>query len=445
METHISKPYNITFHCLYPLEIDHNWLLQFYFQRIEDSGKWQNLQNTEHIPAPLQAEYSQLNYLNYNCLYYPLPGDDFNGHLQEYMCDGSFCYLPGFIINLNQSGYALLFDKTLRIFYIHFCLTLSSNDPFSPGQTSYFNSLYSHIRNMLVDDDMYEKPSSTWADKIKQHCINLVKNEIKSLFNGAPEVHIERSFGYLISFFPEFQDFASSDFPEDFIQQSHCLDRIDQQSEQMKELSVYSENTKVFLGWQSSTFWGVDRDTTSRIFPVFINIQNLYYTLTQTVQYHIHRLYDQIFYQDRIELNTQILRSERMSLLIHKLRHIQRIFLSNLKPDQQQIYTALWKYWEMEENLFTFEKDLERCRLSLDQKMDIIQTSSDNRQNNLLFVIAIVQLLALLGVANDYFDLNDRIGAISTIALLSLSFITVLILFIGYLDRIRNNLRKKRD
>ena len=167
--------------------------------------------------------------------------------------------------------------------------------------------------------------------------------------------------------------------------------------------------------------------------------------MTQTVQFHIHRLYDQIFYQDRIDLNTQILRSERLSLLIHKLRHTRRIFLSNLKPDQQQIYSNLWQYWDMEENLSTFEKDLDRCRLSLEQKMDILQSHADSRQNNLLFVIAIVQLLALLGVANDYFDLNDRIGDISTIALLSLSFITLVILIVGYLDRIKGKFSKEKS
>ena len=109
MEAHISKAYNIMFHCLYPLEIDHDWMLQFYFHRIEHPGLWQDLKGSVLMHDSLKESYSQLNYLGYDCFCYPLVGIEYNSLLQDHMRDGSFRYLPGFIINETASGYGLFF------------------------------------------------------------------------------------------------------------------------------------------------------------------------------------------------------------------------------------------------------------------------------------------------------------------------------------------------
>mgnify|MGYP004384789623 CR=1 FL=1 len=96
----------------------------------------------------------------------------------------------------------------------------------------------------------------------------------------------------------------------------------------------------------------------------------------------------------------------------------------------------------MQEMIDACEHSLNSSKRSLEMNINIIHEKMGERQNNLLFVLAIIQIVAMLGIINDYIALNDRYAILSAIILLVLILITILVFFFSYYERILSSVKR---
>jgi hypothetical protein len=255
------------------------------------------------------------------------------------------------------------------------------------------------------------------------------------------KIEIPDSMGYIISEFPKASEILPTEIRSKIIETFHNGDRLAEQKFKIKKLPISSHGGEVFLGWQSSTIWGVPADDCNQLLPVFMAIQIVYSMYSTTFMGQTEELFEEIFYYNEERFRHLQSRTDRMLILMDKTIHDKNVFSSKLRPIQLSAFQLLWNYWAMQEMIDACEHSLNSSKRSLEMNINIIHEKMGERQNNLLFVLAIIQIVAMLGIINDYIALNDRYSILSAIILGILILITVLIFFFSYYERILSKIK----
>lgn len=410
--------------CLYPILFRNNSYVQYRFKRYTPGSRFEKL-TTQSCP-PRYAHTLHAGSLLYMCA---LRSDE---ALLERAWEGlglSGRFVP------SGCGCTLLYDARCGIFLMDISLSLELEPWTEDADPAPILKLRERLRALLVADPRTVSAPCAWAMSIQEQSLEIVRAELKGAID--PEmIEVPPSMGYIVSAFPEAADVLPAEIREKVVAHFHSGDLLATQQPLMEKLPITKPGREVFLGWQSSTLWGVPAERCQELLPVFLTIQLVYtlysvYFLAQTED-----LFEEIFYYDEERFRDLQTRTDRMLILVDKTIHDKDVFESKLRPIQQSVFAGLWKYWGMKKMLDACEHSLHSSKRSLEMNINIIQEKIGERQNNLLFVLAIIQIVAMMGIVNDYLALNDRFNALSFFILGGLLVATLVVFIFSYYERI---------
>ncbi|HHX59845.1 MAG TPA: hypothetical protein GX707_03760 [Epulopiscium sp.] len=135
------------------------------------------------------------------------------------------------------------------------------------------------------------------------------------------------------------------------------------------------------------------------------------------IQFHVQYMfiYLSVLYKLMETLNGEILTSnsgkiitEQNNLIDDIINKTQTICIFNenfkmaIESDNENIYCKIEKYWNLEKSLEGTERYVDNFKNYLDRLYLKMNAKNDNKQNNILFFISMLQLVALMSVWNDY-------------------------------------------
>ena len=228
----------------------------------------------------------------------------------------------------------------------------------------------------------------------------------------------------------------NSAYKKRFIQENHTIDQIDDMNSKFANLSYvklhsdknnisldlldeenldapnlnkyYKSDIIFFLGWRFSTIYGIKNFEYDKFLSIFLNIQNIYIQINGIYKLYLSKLYDDVrFETDYNSLNKKMKLYDKLVVSIENLIFEKYKFVSKLKPYQVEIFELLEKYWGLDKDYDTLKQTMEICQTSLNRKMNIERNQIQEKQSNILFFLAVLQIFSLISVSVDFFNLPE--------------------------------------
>lgn len=324
-----------------------------------------------------------------------------------------------FEINEAKSSYAIFYDKDYKVFFIIYKLSFDLNKNFKNDDLI---GLYKDIRNELVFDSANNNNIiSDWATQIRE----IALKNINKLFNNDACSIIQNS-GYIFSSYPTYEHNTSieiKDYKDTFLNINHHIDLVNEKKELFETFSfLKSKNENIFmyqnspyiffLGWRFATIYGIKNNEDLNLIPIFLNLQNIYFQIDNFYKPYLSKLYEEIRYDnDYNTLNEKIEIFDKLEVAFQNLIFEKDKFVSELKPFQFEIFHNMEDYWGMNKDYENIEKTLKICQSSLDRKVNIERNQIQEKQSNILFILAIIQIFSIVSISVDFFSLvklNDE-------------------------------------
>lgn len=236
------------------------------------------------------------------------------------------------------------------------------------------------------------------------------------MFENDNSCEIIENSGYIFSSYPHFQltNEKREEYLDKFLITNHHIDLIDEKKEIFESFSflknnINSNNSQIFfLGWRFATIYGIRNNNDLKLIPIFLNLQNIYFQIDNFYKPYLSRLYEEIRYNnDYNTLTDKVEIFDKLEVAFQNLIFEKDKFISELKPFQFEIFTEMEDYWGLNKDYINIEKTLKICQSSLDRKLSIERNLTQEKQSNILFVLAIIQIFSIISISVDFFTLVD--------------------------------------
>ncbi len=428
-DSETSQP-RITFFSLQPIHLEYARYSELLFDVMpQDRDDWMKISDTcdasngrlhqRLVDLEIDCEWveSLRRVRHYDLSIHLSSMTAFNADLEMLNNDhGEFKYLNHFNLDADQSGYLLCFDTSNRLFLILYKLTLEYTGDLTRFDDDQFrlqmSSLYQNIRDLLVVDPVNDNHDvSIWTKKIRIHCLAEVYKAYSSALKlNRSELYIRDNTGYIAAFFNS--DFCAdpvlSRFDRDnFLVQNHAIDKVADEKTEFRKLDILdgSENIDLFLGWRHSTVWGIDQDKSSWLLSLMVHLQCHYFISHLFYKAYLEELFADIRYESkrRHQLGYYLNLFDQLVLSFQNLYYLRERYLNDIKPIYREVYDKMESYWGLDKDYRSIEKAIAICKESVDRKVQIVDSIVQNRQSNILFFLAIVQIFSFVGIFSDYF------------------------------------------
>lgn len=373
-----------------------------------------------------------------------------------------FKFLNNFTLDRDKSGYFLCFDSSNSLFLIVYKLVLSCTEK-ANGIDDLFklqlNSLYRNIRDLLVVDPVNENHDvSEWTKSVRKFCISEAFKAYSSVLKlGRSDLYVRNNTGYIAAFFNSgfcSDPIFSSINRDEFLQHNHFIDRVNEEKPVFRNLDILEnkEGQDLFLGWRHSTVWGVEQDKCRWLLSLMIHLQCHYFTCHLFYKAYLEELFVDIRYETkrRRKLDYYLTLFDQLVLTFQNLYYLRERFLNEIKPIYREVYDKMEAYWGLDGDYKSIERAISICKDSVDRKVQIADSLVQNRQSNILFFLAIVQIFSFIGIFSDYFNFftidviqsHKEAYMLLKHFLLPVLFVSAsLALIVTYSDRVKNNVK----
>lgn len=382
-------------------------------------------------------------------------------------------------VDKKNSGYILCYDVEYNVFFLVICLSLNLNDK---THADSLIGLHMTIRDQLVIDNANGNAHiSQWASAIHKSALSKLSLEL-NVNSTDEQISIKENSGYLCSFYPEFTNKlvknSLTQYKNDFLHKNHPIDLIDEKKFQYSNMSLNktiavnnesaispdnnSNNSSnnnfdthpsiIFFGWRSSTLYGIKENRDLKILPLLINIQNIYFQIDTFYKPYLSDLYEEIRYNnDYVTLSEKLEFYDKLVVSFQSLRFEKDIFIAGIKPFQTEIYYSIEDYWGLTKAYDNIEKTLNICQTSLERKLSIKNNKIQQKQSDILFVLAIIQIFSILSIIGDYFSLysmkvspsfENEHNNIKQYLIYSLAFLSIALITFAYIEKVWYSLKK---
>lgn len=311
-------------------------------------------------------------------------------------------------VNQEKTSHSIFYDKDYKIFFIIFKISVDLESEFNNDNLI---GLYKNIRDELVFDKINNNNSiSYWAENIRNKAIET----INKLFENDNSCEIIENSGYIFNSYPHFQlnNEKREEYLSRFLITNHHIDLIDEKKEIFENFSflknnINSDSSQIFfLGWRFATIYGIRNNNDLKLIPIFLNLQNIYFQIDNFYKPYLSRLYEEIRYNnDYNTLTDKVEIFDKLEVAFQNLIFEKDKFISELKPFQFEIFTEMEDYWGLNKDYINIEKTLKICQSSLDRKLSIERNLTQEKQSNILFVLAIIQIFSIISISVDFFTL----------------------------------------
>jgi hypothetical protein len=368
-----------------------------------------------------------------------------------------------FTLCTEETTFGIFYDYSYKLFFIIMNVAVAVND-----NINYLSLLGLHdkIRNELVVDTPNKNLEvSEWAKSIREYSISLIAKSIPHKLKNN-DVLISDNTGYVVSMFDEFlfnDNIDICQYKNSFLQTNHKIDMVNEQKYKYSKLSILNStcpdtqslsekesygkcNSIVFFGWRFSTVFGIKKSQFYDLIPIFINLQNIYFIVNLHYKPIIGNLFKTIRYSDDYVLLSENLEEfDKLVVSYENLIFEKKIFFSEYKPHQQEIFNLMEEYWNLDYDYSTVQNTISICQTSLKRKLEVKTNNIQQKQNDILFILTIVQIFSVVSIFGDYFNLfsmdvvkeHEKVRLLSTTYIIYfLGFGSVLLVYIGYSERI---------
>lgn len=400
---------NIDFFCFQPILFNEKTFFYIQSNNFIPKDNWEKI-NTNYKNEKYCGIIDYLKFIERHEIY--LLNDFSNSVFYDFKKLNNIEFLE---VDKGKTTHAIFYDKDYKIFFIIFKISINLKPEFNNNNLI---GLYKEIRNELVYDTVDHNISiSLWAEDIRKQAIDT----INSLFKNSNSCEIIENSGYIFSSYPHFEfndKEKNSIYLNTFLSTNHHIDLIDEKKEIFENFSflklnlansIDNDSSQIFfLGWRFATIYGIKNSSDLKLIPIFLNLQNIYFQIDNFYKPYLSKLYEEIRYgNDYNTLNDKVEIFDKLEVAFQNLVFEKDKFISELKPFQFEIFKEMEDYWGMNKDYIDIEKTLKICQSSLDRKLSVVRNHIQERQSNILFVLAIIQIFSIISISVDFFNLID--------------------------------------
>lgn len=250
---------------------------------------------------------------------------------------------------------------------------------------------------------MYE----CFTQTLKQNSagINQEYNQsVEEILNVKVDADFQNSFSYQLSF-----SFSGTETSKHERQLHIAEDGLYENQTNILKLATVACND-AFLGWSKSTFSFNDINDYNFVHLVspFLAIDGLYAVTTLQFQ----SVYDELsrpYKEDTSKIEAETLRLERILARAERLALFDNNYSTLFKPWQAQIYIQLRDKWSMQNAMDGLRKLISLRLQDLKSTQSRMSLKLEKRRNYVLYFIAIIDVLGLLGVLASYIEVSTAV------------------------------------
>jgi hypothetical protein len=355
----------------------------------------------------------------------------------------------------EEVTYDLIFDYKSMIWTIvyHFPIYLKMDDFNTYIEVENLKctnkcDFYNVIRDIFVKSNDQSKKSD-WVLNVENELLNQVRHIVRSLYNikiQDSDIYIKNNNGNITNVI-EGQDLCENDYfklRDLTIRLNQFAERINYRS---KPIILDDDSVFYFNGRFHSIIIKTEQDR-YRYVPLMYHMQFMWVYLAL-----LYRIMENLNNQLLVEVSKKVIskQNDLIDSIIHKVQTVgifNESFKRALESDNERIYSVIEKYWNIEKFLEGSEQYVSNFKDFLARRYQKMNEKSDTRQSNILYLISMLQMIALMSVWNDYMSIINESNIESVSMLLSIfgsveklqmfnfylpiAFFGIIILFTGY-------------
>lgn len=420
MEKTISSNLKNIFYCVQPISI-HEDTFEDLFVKKANLEKMKNVViETNNIPS----WFEKFNYINhlYRSLYILKLDKIISNEIlfkdleQDFKVNQKFSLQE--YLDLELTKYYVIFDFNLKyfilIYEIHFQFLQNDFDKIVETNSQSFQQIKNHdykvdyyntIRNLLVKENEYTVISK-WAQLIEMQ----TKNKIHEIFDKFYNISVKKDRIKIKNNTGNITNFAVIMNPDEKYynkivnQLLNVNDFAERIKSNNKPLKLEDQKIYYFNG-RFHTICMFYKDEQERYFPIQFQMQYLWFYLMMINQL-IEDLNDDILNYDSLKiLKSQI---TLMDSLINKMQYLNMYnenFKRAIETDNTNIYMITQSYWNLDAFLNSINSYVSYFKDFLNRLYVKSTSKNERRQNKILFIISLIQVIALISVWSDYLTL----------------------------------------
>ncbi len=316
-------------------------------------------------------------------------------------------------LNNDKTKYSLFYDLRFSYFIIVYEIYFIFEKHILENFLNYQNyqektkkkDFYNTIRNLIVYENDQSK-IGTWGKNIQQHSIKKAELFLKKIYKLKEKNYINIPHNscniscFIIDLHHE-NDLLANKF--DML--NNYAERV---STFTKIKKFYNNNIYFAFHGRFHTIYIKRKDHIYRYQPLQFHIQYMWFLLEQ---------YNNFMNKINLELmqNDSMKNLYKYAKIIHfMINKIELLYLHDnnfkhsIEIDYQMIYKENEKRWALPELLYSTQRYVQFFKDYLDRLFSQKNNLSQKKQNNILLLISILQLVALISVWNDYLSLLNK-------------------------------------
>ncbi|GAB6071038.1 hypothetical protein JCM30760_21350 [Thiomicrorhabdus hydrogeniphila] len=457
----------LRFFCFQPLLMSEELFTKHHFSNFTIGETWSDITFNNHkdSDANLDLDWHQeiSKFFKGKGAFLSSDHKEYNSKLDEI---NNSELIKNFEFDKSESGFVLYYDKDVDIFFIVTCLALNKTNQYDMKCLERINH---QIRNEFVIDDINGNLEvSSWYESIKEHCIKAVARELNIITQINQKIYIRNNTGYIFSILPKFEEYCSTTYQydlhlQDFLSSNFDIDQVKEKKDIYSNFSIACNdelinsttnlNTPkiVFFGWRCSTIYGIKDNKDLHILPVLIKLQNIYIIINDFYKTFITKLFHDVKYNEEYrKLSDTLVVFDKFVVFFENLKFEKDNFIVHLKPYQTEVFKEVENYWSLNSDYNSIDKTLNICQTSLHRKLELKNNKVQQKQSDILFVLAIVQIFSIISILSDYFgfitittdpdDIKNHVQGIYNVSnnylLYSLFTLSLILILFAYYERV---------
>lgn len=424
MELHTSNhnTLNLNFYCFQPIELSMS-SLQELFNAKTSNLVVKNIGSNTYTSKWLK-EFANLNNVFYSILNVDLENSVNIGTLEDEL-KASFkvndkYYLDRFL-DKDNTKYYLLFDYRLMYFILVYEISLNipidALDIYDNGYCKVKSDLYNTVRNLLVKETD-NTPISIWANEIRQdvkkRILNILNDEFKLTIKES-DINITNNSGNITNVVD------MSGLGDDFSMYEQLSNKLlilnnnaERLTNNIKPIVIEGITDKEFEQFYNfnGRFHTVILYKSSdlyRYIPIQFHMQYMWFYLKE-INVMLENEYNKLI----VNADSIVKLEEHVYMIDNYISKVEILTMHNenfklaIEVDNELIYQKIQQRWNIENKLNNSNKYISFFKDYLTRLYSKKTSKIEQRQNKILFIISIVQLITLISVWNDYITLFEN-------------------------------------
>lgn len=301
--------------------------------------------------------------------------------------------------NREHSGFFLLCDRANKVFMVISCFSYDQLHEIEEEHLSAISKCYGQVRNYFNLDPQNNNLSvGQWVDIINRWACEEV-HQVLPWIRKDDKVHILPNTGYLLV------NWQNVKYSTEFDQlKQHILlnnNNEDTSLEAMDDLDQ-QETSFAFYGWRYTTLFNLLPNGVSYSLSILCMHQMLYYVFHFIYQEMATAAYEDIRHRKNDKLEKHLMLFDTIITSFKSHQYYLLRYESNLNKWQHNVFHHIYKYWNLENDIKSYEEILKIMQETLNRRLSMEDNKEERVQSHVLFILAIIGIFSLVSTLCDF-------------------------------------------